>query len=497
MLLTLSLLTAEAAQLRAILDLGPEGIVGPNVRVEHARVIDGDLRSVAGDVRVVSATGEVLATAALAPLTGWRAVVTPEGHDAAPHPTTRIRIAAPWPEGAYALQIGGRTLPVDLDERAWLVAPEPAEPIHVSGLSARRLDLVILGDGFTEAEHAKFDEAVAAVTSHLARLEPYNVYGDLLNVWKVFTPSDVSGVDPRPTPGSNGAFDTPFECYYACNDIDRLVCCDETKILPQVQASVPFAEGVLVLVNSNVYGGSGGYDYSAAFIGAEGARVAAHELAHSLVLLWDEYSYGTEGDPDAFISHNCAPEGEPVPWTAWMDAAHPEIGTYPGCSFTNWVRPTPSGCMMMSLQDQYCPVCREHLVRTMYEAVGGPIESVDPSPDERLTLHAGDHQTFTVTSFEPRTGLEWEWSLDGEVVSNTPETFDLDGCGNHRELQLTVRDPTPWVRSDPEGWLESDVRWKIKTDRCEGDPARCGCQTGPAPAGLLALAALALARRRR
>jgi hypothetical protein len=497
MLLLLHLLTADAAQLRAVLHLGEGGVPGPQMRVEHARVLEGDLPSVPGDVRVVSATGEVLATGGLPPLTGWRAIVTPDGHEAAPSPATRIRVALPWPEGAAALQIGGRTLPVDTDATPWLVAPEPPGEVHVTGSSLRRLDLVVLSEGFTEAERPQFEAAVNALSDHLGRLEPYTQYADLLNVWQVFTPSDVSGIDPTETPSSSGSFDTPFECHYGCNGIERLVCCDADAINLKVQTSVPFAEGVLVLVNSQQYGGSGGYDYAAAYIGAEGPKVAAHELAHSLVLLWDEYSYGEEGDPNKFISHNCAPEGEDVPWEAWMDAEHPEIGIYPGCSFTNWVRPTAGSCMMMTLQSRYCPVCREHLVRSMYAAVGGPIEDVTPSLDEKVVLRSGQTQTFSAVTIAPRAGLEWEWVLDGEVVSTDPDTFTLDGCGNHSgKLELTVRDPTPWVRNDPDGSLESTVAWKVRTERCEGDPARCGCQHGPRPEALLALLALGLRRRR-
>lgn len=495
--MVLLLLAAEAAQLRAVLDLGADGLPGPEMRVEEPLVFEEDLhdpQAPAGlPVEVLSATGAVLDTGALPPITGWRSVITPDGHERARVPDTHIRFAVPWPEGADALRIAGHRIEVDLTPRVWLTPPEPAEAVHSSGSSLRRLDLLILAEGFTAAERPAFDAEVERVTRHLRRLDPYNDYGDLLNVWKVFVPSADSGVDPsEPTTGTG--LDTPFECHLGCKGIERLMCCDEPTIVLTAHMAVVGYDGVLLLANTSSYGGSGGASYAVSYTGDQAEQVAAHELAHSLIVLWDEYTYDTE-DTDGPPSHNCAPADEPVPWQSWIDRDHPEVGAFPGCTYTNRVRSTLSSCMMLTLQDRFCPICREQIVRAMYREVGGPIETTDPPSSEVVRLRAGESRVFQATTLEPKTGLEWEWVLDQELVSTTPYAFTLDGCGNHRKLELTVRDPTERVRDDPHGYLESSVNWKVRTERCEGDPYRCGCahRTGPELLGVL----LGLAARRR
>lgn len=510
------LIAADAAVLRATVRVD-----GPHVEVVSTSLEDGDWRSDPGDLAVLDAAGEVLVTGAMPPLATHRAVSTPDGHLSAPHPSRYARVRLPWPDGAAAVSWGGdvetpwrptatRDAPEETD--APDVTGEPGTPyagptfagpvvtrVVGDGPTGRRLDLVILAEGYTADQEDDFSVDVATVVTHFRQTEPWSTYGHLVNVWKVFVPSVDEGIDTTETPGG-GAYDTPFECYFSCEGIQRLICCDEDEIIRQVDALAPFADGILLLSNSEGYGGSGGLVYSVASVGVDVERVAVHELAHSLVLLWDEYSYGITGDPDAFISPNCAPEDRTPPWTAWMDDEHPDIGTYPTCSFTNWVRPTPGACMMNALQPEYCPVCREHIVRQLYRHLGNAFTtSVSPPEGERVRLREGESQTFTAVAIEPPDGLTWTWELDGEVVAEGVDAYTLDGCGAlNGELALVLRDETPWVRGDPGADLVDRVTWPVTTDRCAGDPPRpCGCAATSAASAWSALALLLLARRRR
>jgi MYXO-CTERM domain-containing protein len=525
---------ARADVVRAVVDVADDGslkvvaatrLARPDVsgsasgeRADPSTSVPGGLdartrAALPGDVTVLDAEGAVLFTVGLPPLATHRGVVTPEGHDVGLRRARRVRLELPWPAEAVAVgTLGGgvpvrpgaaqpwpRTGPVVQDgtpagdTRVWQVLD--------SGPSAERLDLVVLSEGYTAGEMASFEADLDALARHLGSLEPYGRLAPLLNVWAVSVPSADSGID-----AAEGVdeINTAFGCHYGCAGIDRLVCCDEVAILDLVDAEVPEADGVLLLANADRYGGSGGFDYSVAYTGVEGTRVAAHELAHTLVLLWDEYTYGYDQDDAAYISPNCAPgpdaasAGGDPPWQPWIDAGTDGIGTFAGCSFDDWVRPTQGACMMRALQDAYCPVCREAITRALYRPLGGVLATdASPAPDTpvRITKQAG--ATFSVT---PRFGediLAVDWSVDDTPLGEGAR-LDLTAedavCGT---LTATLRDASGHVLSDPEGLTRQALTWVVRSPKCGCGCAGAGAQ--PPPAGLLAglLAAAALRRRAR
>lgn len=484
---------------------------GSDLVLVGAKVTPGDVQVDPGDLQVLDAHGAVLTTAALPGLPPFRAVITPEGHEVGHTPPRFVRVELPWPETAVELQVTGRPLGVARALTSPLrpmAAPPPGEVVKIreSGPSDRMTDLFIIADGYPATDRDRFLEHVNLMVDELATIPPYADYLHLVNIWAGFYPSADSGIDLEQPPdgiGGEGTVDTPFDCHYGCDGQFRLICCDEADIVSTTDRDLPEADGVLVMVNDRTnYGGSGGLEYAATYIGTEGPLVAAHELGHHLILLWDEYTYGSDvtGDPEDFVSRNCVPTGEPPPWSHWIDDEHPEVGSYPGCSFANWSRPTRSGCLMNALQPGFCPVCREQVVRTLYRKLAGRfVRSESPARGTAITLTEGQTQDFSVDVYAPPAGVEITWEYDGEVIG-AGATYTLDGCGaRDGDLRAVVRDRTDWVRSDPIGLLVGTVTWPVSTARCEGDPPPgCRCDTPSRPAfGLGLLLALAAARRRR
>src|SRR5882757_10326952 len=71
-------------------------------------------------------------------------------------------------------------------------------PLQVTGPPANRFNLVIAGDGYTEAEQDKF---MAQVDKHLNvmwSIEPYKSYRNYINVYAIEIASPESGVDCDP-----------------------------------------------------------------------------------------------------------------------------------------------------------------------------------------------------------------------------------------------------------------------------------------------------------
>lgn len=426
-------------------------------------------------LELLDALGRTIGTAAI-PDPRIRSIVTPEGGDTARLVRGVSRFTVRWPDDAVRLRLAGRS-----------IAPLPAPPasatlVHDGGPPDERLDLVILGDGYTRNQQDAFGRDVQRTVDHLLSIAPWDRYADLLNIWQVEIPSAQSGIAHAGRPR-----DTVFDCAYDCADIERLVCCDDEAVVAAVDAAVPDADGILVLVNDPAYGGSGGFTYATASVGPDGVWIAAHELGHSLVGLWDEYSYGVSGDEEG---PNCAadPNGS---WDAWL----PEVGSFPECSFTNLHRPTEADCMMYTLQDGYCPVCRERIVLAMHERLPGLIRATDPPPGilppetARIGVEVGS---------DPER-LSFAWTLDGELVSSEPE-LALQCSGLKGTLSLQVTDDTPWVRTDPDARLSDEAGpWTVDAPTCNarGVPRACGCATGgSASGGLLLMLGLAVCRSR-
>ena len=330
-------------------------------------------------------------------------------------------------------------------------APEGAVEVSVSGDADERLDMLFLADGYTAGELDTFADDVDALSAYLIAIAPYEDYTGLVNVWRVDAVSNVSGAGTSGTP-----LDTAFGCYYYCGGIERLLCCNDSKVVSAINEYLPDADGVLVVVNSDKYGGAGGTTYGTSYTGTYAQQVAAHEIGHSLIGLWDEYSYGYAGSGSD--GPNCSSSDDGSAWEQWLDESG--VSAFEVCSYTNFYRPTNNGCMMNSLQDQYCPVCRELVVQQIYKRL--PALIVNPVPAEDAVEMAPEGSlSFSATALGPDDGsMEWSWAVDG-VESGTAQTFDLSGCTADLEVSLTVRDPTAYVRVDPNGDLEDTHTWSV------------------------------------
>src|SRR4051812_37402267 len=137
---------------------------------------------------------------------------------------------------------------------------EPVTPVRFSGSSANRVDIVILGDGYTAAEIAsgKYAGDVETFVQRVLAQEPYLEYQSYFNVRRVDVVSAESGSD-HPELGT--ARNTALDSTYNCSGIQRLVCVNLTKVNDVLSRSALAAterDIILVVVNDTTYGGSGG-----------------------------------------------------------------------------------------------------------------------------------------------------------------------------------------------------------------------------------------------
>jgi hypothetical protein len=162
-------------------------------------------------------------------------------------------------------------------------------------------NVVLLAEGFTNPQQNDFNAACSAFVTGLTGTDPFGQVAHALNVFRVNVASNESGADDPVSAGGTGATpNTYFDARFGANGLRRLLVCEESIVLQVALAQVPEFAVVLVVVNSQIYGGSGGT--VGVYSLAPGAtEIALHEMGHTAFGLADEYAYyagGVEPDHD-------------------------------------------------------------------------------------------------------------------------------------------------------------------------------------------------------
>ena len=156
-----------------------------------------------------------------------------------------------------------------------------------NGAPRDKVDLLLLGDGYTAAEMAKWHRDAKRLAETLFAQSPFKEHRRDFNVWAIDTPSDASGVS-RP---SDGVYrHTPLGAAYDALGSERYILTTENRRLREIAAAAPY-EFVEIVVNDRKYGGGGIFNFFAT-VSADNAftpYVFVHEFGHHFAGLADEY----------------------------------------------------------------------------------------------------------------------------------------------------------------------------------------------------------------
>jgi hypothetical protein len=259
------------------------------------------------------------------------------------------------------------------------------------GAAADRWNLVILAEGFQEAELPQFHTAAAAFAEKLFTTPPFDELWCAVNVWRVDVASTDSGADDPAcsdgTPAAGTTAATFFDATFCFNNLGRLLFGNETLALQTAAAAVPEVDATVIIVNSTKYGGAGG---GAAWfsLDPQASEIGVHELGHSAFRLQDEYADANNQwtDPEPLEPANVTTitDRATTKWAHLIDAATPlPTQSNPDCSTENTAAsPVPVGtvglfeggararcgiyrpehnCRMRTLGQPFCAVCKERI----------------------------------------------------------------------------------------------------------------------------------------
>ena len=312
-------------------------------------------------------------------------------------------------------------------------APARPIPIHVSGPSPDKVDLLVLGDGYTASEMKKFESDARRLVKHLFSVSPFKERARDFNVWGLAVPTLQSGVS-RPSTGVHKP--SPLGTRYDIFGSERYVLTLDNRALRDIAQHAPY-EFIEILVNNETYGGGGIFgQFSTEAASNEWADyLFVHEFGHHFAGLADEYytspvAYAAAStrmepwepnvtalrDPAKIKWKRHVKAGTPLP-TPWPKAEYekasrayqekraalraanrPEsemnalfhedlkatnalfagrphrhaVGAFEGANYeaSGYYRPTMQ-CLMFDRSEAFCPVCQDG-VTTIIDLYAGP-----------------------------------------------------------------------------------------------------------------------------
>ncbi|MDR3194024.1 MAG: IgA Peptidase M64 [Tannerella sp.] len=299
-----------------------------------------------------------------------------------PYPAQTVQVELLARERSTQRFVSLMTLEVDPQSISIDRSPLPSlqtVELQTKGLPAEKVDLVFLPEGYTEAEMDKFDADARRFTEALFRTPPYDRRADDFNVRAVHLPSAESGVDLS---GRGIYRQTALNAGFYTFGIDRYLTTRDMKSIRDAVWNVP-CDAIFILVNSDLYGGGGMYNFYA--IGTADnertVRVFVHELGHSFAGLADEY-FQSEVAYNDFYDLGAEPwepnittlvdfdrkwkdllaADTPVPTPAEAPYAD-KVGVFEGGGYLEKGIYRPADHCTMRDMSGFCPVCQRAILQ--------------------------------------------------------------------------------------------------------------------------------------
>jgi len=378
------------------------------------------------------------------------------------------------------------------------------------GPSRNRVDVVVMGEGFTLDQQDDFDTLSKVVLRNFPRSEVFEEYFAYHNFIRANLHSAESGVD-----GHNRTYDTALDARLS-GGIQGQVAVSRQRVHAML-AELPEHDQLAIafVKNGNLGTGGGGV----ASVGGRSPKTMIHEWGHAFASLMDEYSSNTGHRGQVENGPNVARTEDPdqVPWKHWLERRVSGVGIYQGAAGRPQGAWKPTNNCIMDVGVDFCPICREAIVLEIYRLVD-PIEGCRPAPHDASSDPITIDMTRSVRELEPvefqveiltpaSHGLLVCWWVLPEEQAPPFSELDLDRSSKDRRVRGPLRpieerprqrshrtgqrsvsfevdprdfDPgrylvvcrvtdtarprgakVPWVLSDPAGVLQAERSWRL------------------------------------
>jgi hypothetical protein len=209
-----------------------------------------------------------------------------------------------------------------VDPASRLVNPADLRPagktwtVFENGPAATKVDFLILGDGYAEADLPKFHADVKRLVDQLFATEPFKSRKADFNVRAIDLPTPKSGVN---RPRTADFRRTPVGISYNIFDSERYALTLDSREMRDIASAAPY-DFLEILINEQQYGGGGIFnDHATAAVDTAFADyIFVHEFGHHFAGLADEY-YTSD------VAYETGATDKPEPWepnvTALKDPA--------------------------------------------------------------------------------------------------------------------------------------------------------------------------------
>jgi hypothetical protein len=182
--------------------------------------------------------------------------------------------------------------------------------VMLNGPIEKKVDILILGDGYTKEDMGKFRNDAKHFAGQLFSYQPFKKHKNDFNVRAMEVISDNSGIDK---PDQNVWKQTALGTEYNTFGSARYVLTEENRAIRDIADAAPY-DFITILVNDNRYGGGGIFNlYTTCFTkpakpGQEWEMdyVYVHEFGHCFGGLGDEY-YSSQVSYVDFYPKNVEP----------------------------------------------------------------------------------------------------------------------------------------------------------------------------------------------
>jgi hypothetical protein len=271
-----------------------------------------------------------------------------------------------------------------VDPKSYFIKKEreklPVFDVVHSGNSNKKVDIVLLPEGYTEAQQELFKEDCKKFAEEFFSYVPYSQNKDKFNIRGVWAASNDEGPD---IPGQNIWNKTRLNGSYYTFDSERYLMIKDFQGVRDVAGNAPY-DYIYILANTDKYGGGAVYNFygiSAAHHAEEAGKIYIHEFGHLFAGLGDEYVGGVEYSEFYPINvepwepnlttlvdfdkkwKSMLPEGTAIP-TSTKFANSKKLGVYEGGGYvTKGVYRPWMNCLMNNLHtiDVFCPVCSKSI----------------------------------------------------------------------------------------------------------------------------------------